>query len=929
MLMCEGSKALGLRAGRLVLVAGLVAIGLSGCPRSPRGRDPSALPELLKAAKLATREGRSQDAQRLWTKVLRRAARLGRGPLKMSATLSLARVCAERGQFSAGSVLLEQALQVAKAAKDQRRLATIYTAGGDLRLRFGRFSEAVDQYLWAKMYAKAERMRSLQTQVVARLARIAALRGNFDFAIKGMAEATLLMITLKGLPLARAAKDVGLAYAALADSKRARRYLTQARQGYQALQLSSDSAEALVALAGLATEQGDLRGATGALESALTLLEQEGARRRHGLVAWRLSRILAAQGRSGPAERYQKLARRSLRAIGDRFMEARLDLDTARFQQRQRRFKDSVVSLQRSVKVLETLGDRFGSGEARILLGKARIQLGMAAQAVGELAKALDHTSAVGAPELSWRAYALLGFLTETLLDREEKAARFHRGAVNALERVRAGLDLIGGANAAAEDNAYFQLARVHLKHWRRSGDPTHFDAALATLERNRSRRLLDQLSRVGASLGDTLKARQRVRALSGEERNLATTLAEPGSGLALRQALFGRLSNIRSLRARLEGQALRFTAAHPAPVTLGILKQALGPGEAVLLYLVGRRRSLLIGINGERSVVVDLPGEATLGRSVKRWQDLVYGRPGGGLAAIRRQGAALHRQLVGPVASVIAGRSRVYLVLGAPLWRLAFAALPVGPSGWLGEKHAFVRIPSPSVWLKLRDTPRGQSAPRELAIFSVPGDQGRRLRPSTRANLIARGHRLEPLTGLGERVSRLVAALGSERVVQVSQVSEERFKKRDLSQYKRLHFAGRLVLPSRIVGPVQPALVLGSGTRLGDDGLLSMRELLGLTLDADLVTLEALDLGRGRPDWSGQEGVARAFLLSGARSVLLPLGPLDPKVTTRFFAAFYGALSRGLDKAVALAAARKTVAGDPGSAYVRLLATYVLYGAI
>jgi CHAT domain-containing protein len=554
------------------------------------------------------------------------------------------------------------------------------------------------------------------------------------------------------------------------------------------------------------------------------------------------------------------------------------------------------------------------------------VQLGQAAEAVGELTRALDHAAAVSAPDLSWQAYAQLGILTDTLLDRESKAARFHKGAVNALERVRAGLDLIGGADAAAEDNAYYELARVYIKQWRRGGDPKHFDAALTSLERSRSRRLLDLLTRAGASLADNRKDRARVRALSGEERSIAEHLSEPGVGLALRRLLYQRLTRIRAERARLEGQAFRFAAAHPAPAGLGILKGALSERGAVLIYHVGRRSSLLLGFNDAQSTVVNLPGQAVLRRLVSGFTAALFGERPASVAEIRRRGAALHRLLIAPAARVLKGRTRIHLVLSGPLWRLPFAALPEGRRGWLGERRAFVRIPSPAVWLKLKATPRGAEAKQELLVVARVSGDARGMASPIRNALTSRGHRLASPIGARARAARIVAGLGAGRATVVSGGlgSESALRKRTLTRYRRLHFAARLLLPARTLGSSQPALVLAGDRH--SDGLVLLREILGLQLDADLVSVEGLDLGRGRPDWQGQEGVARALLLAGARTVVLPLAQPSPATADRFFTSLYRGLVKGSDKAVAWIAAQRAL--RKSTSHPRHFATYVLYGA-
>lgn len=902
--------------------------GLVGCPRGPRHGDPSDPKALLEAAVKADQAGHLATAERLWTKVLRGARQRGDDALQFRATLSLSRVSLSRGRLVVGQALIGQELARAKKAKLRKHVARAYAGLGDLYRRSGQLDRAVVQYRWAAVYAEGAGARALRAQVLAHLAGVAARRGNLTRAVQAMTQVVRLVGGLRSLPAARAALAAGRGFALLADFRRARRYLGAAQMEFQAKGRLGMSGEASLDLARISVAAGDRAAAKRDFQHALRTLAEVGAHRRHANAAWVYARALDSWGAPALARKQRDVARISLRALGDDYGEALLDLDEARVLQRRRRFRDSATRLRKAAALLEKAKDRFSSGEARILLGRARVHMGQAAEAVGELTRALDHAAAVSAPELSWQAYALLGFLTDTLLDRESKAARFHKGAVNALERVRAGVDLIGGTDTATEDNAYYELARVHVKQWRRGGDPKHLDAALASLERSRARRLLDLLTRAGASLADSRKDRARVRGLSGEERAIAEQLFEPGAGLALRRLLYKRLNKIRSTRTRLEGQAFRFAAAHPAPISVAILKSAISEKGAVLVYHVGRRSSLLFAFNNEQSAVVNLPGQAELQKLVRRYTTALFGKRPASVAEIRLRGAALGKKLIAPAKKILAGRTRIQLVLSGPLWRVPFAALPEGRRGWLGEGRAFVRIPSPAVWLKLKDTPRGASAEMELlAVARVRGDAKGVVSP-VRDALTARGHRLAVLSGSRDRAARIVSALGAEKAALLSGGggSEAVLRKRTLSNYRRLHFAAPLLLPSRILGPSQPAVVL-AGDR-DSDGLVLLREMMGLKLDADLVSIEGLDLGRGRPDWQGQEGAARTLLLAGARTVVLPLAQPSAATADRFFSTLYRALHKGTDKADAWIAAQRAVRKNKATRHPRHFATYVLYGA-
>jgi len=62
-----------------------------------------------------------------------------------------------------------------------------------------------------------------------------------------------------------------------------------------------------------------------------------------------------------------------------------------------------------------------------------------------------------------------------------------------------------------------------------------------------------------------------------------------------------------------------------------------------------------------------------------------------------------------------------------------------------------------------------------------------------------------------------------------------------------------------------------------GSDGFLRVRELFGLDLVAELVVLSGCSTGRGRlVEGEGVEGLRRAFLAAGARTLVVSLWAVD-----------------------------------------------------
>jgi CHAT domain-containing protein len=85
------------------------------------------------------------------------------------------------------------------------------------------------------------------------------------------------------------------------------------------------------------------------------------------------------------------------------------------------------------------------------------------------------------------------------------------------------------------------------------------------------------------------------------------------------------------------------------------------------------------------------------------------------------------------------------------------------------------------------------------------------------------------------------------------------------------------------------------------DDGLLQVREIRHLHLNADLVTLSACDTGVGPVGEEGVADIENAFIEAGAKSVVSALWEVNDHATADLMIDYYRQLGRGESKAEAL----------------------------
>ena len=101
------------------------------------------------------------------------------------------------------------------------------------------------------------------------------------------------------------------------------------------------------------------------------------------------------------------------------------------------------------------------------------------------------------------------------------------------------------------------------------------------------------------------------------------------------------------------------------------------------------------------------------------------------------------------------------------------------------------------------------------------------------------------------------------------------------------------------------------------NDGLLHAHEIIDLNLDADLAVLSACETGIGRiSPGEGVIGMSWAFLVAGARSVVVSQWRVNSASTSRVMKDFYQAMARqndlkGLNKSQALREASLSLLKD------------------
>jgi hypothetical protein len=128
---------------------------------------------------------------------------------------------------------------------------------------------------------------------------------------------------------------------------------------------------------------------------------------------------------------------------------------------------------------------------------------------------------------------------------------------------------------------------------------------------------------------------------------------------------------------------------------------------------------------------------------------------------------------------------------------------------------------------------------------------------------------------------------------------TETNFKQLPLGQFSVIHLALHGYVDPEI--PDRSALVFAPQAQPTDDGLLQIREIRNLHLNASLVTLSACNTGVGPVGEEGVASIVNAFIEAGSQSVVSTLWELEDHATAHLMTTFYGHLGQLEEKAVAL----------------------------
>jgi CHAT domain-containing protein len=256
-----------------------------------------------------------------------------------------------------------------------------------------------------------------------------------------------------------------------------------------------------------------------------------------------------------------------------------------------------------------------------------------------------------------------------------------------------------------------------------------------------------------------------------------------------------------------------------------------------------------------------------------------------------------LYQDVLGPVAAELDGAKSLVVAPTGPLLSVPFGVLLTGPASpdklaeapWLLKRMTIAHVPAAANFVSLRKVAGtshasepwfgfGDFHPVTLAQAqgSFPGASC-----SDSAQLFAG---LPPLPFAIRELDAARQLLGGRKEDELlgSAFTAKAVMAAQLKNYRILHFATHALLPAELRCQSEAAIVTSDppGATDASGALLTVSNVLGLSLDADVVILSACNSGGGGAASSGSgpakvageslSGLARAFFYAGARSLMV-----------------------------------------------------------
>ncbi len=556
---------------------------------------------------------------------------------------------------------------------------------------------------------------------------------------------------------------------------------------------------------------------------------------------------------------------------------------------------DAIRHLRQAVESAEAVGMPRPAASALFRLAQIHAKQGELTQAEATIDRAIETTRQLVDMYILPRQLAAAAAI-KVRASKPQAAAELLDEAADLIDAmlVNVPTTALRASLIAVMSEVYEGYADLALRHFR---DPAR---AFNIIERARGRAAVEALR--SAEQATVHLSTSAVREVAAIQIQLQSARSQ-----ARRRELLAKLAEAEEhMLSDLRGVSSDARTSRSESADLGSVQRLLRADELILEYVLGDQASHVFVIDRDTIDVIPLPPRAKINSMVRPVLGQLKARAQPSAAALRDLSSVL-------LPPAVTAKRRIVVVPDGVLHAFPFDVLPTSDGRDLCDTHVVSYTPSASTLALLRSRPAGRADRLPVLAVGAVGiqetdassDNGTQRFRTTRG-LFDISATLPPVLPATDReVESVRAAYGPRSVIlKRAAATESAFKRQPLGRFRMLHLAVHGIVDAKF--PERSALVLTPSAPDHEDGLLQIREIAMMKLNADLVTLSACDTSLGRIE--GQEGVAnfvRAFLQAGSRNVVSALWEVDDALTATLMQRFYAHLTRRLAPAEALRAAK------------------------
>ena len=516
--------------------------------------------------------------------------------------------------------------------------------------------------------------------------------------------------------------------------------------------------------------------------------------------------------------------------------------------------------------------------KALLELGNVNRDLKKPDKSIKYYEQAYELSKRYGIKEVEWRAAAGKAGLLQKGGNQEE-AFTWYASAVEVVEGMRASLKIDELRNSFQTNKLDLYRETITLLiTMGRTEDAFNY------LERSRSRSFIDLLGNQKLTLKNETdqKMLEKISALSLRAEALKAELGSYDDSPAALQ------EHYRETKALYDEAIVELKQENPGlstfvavdPLTQSKVEQLLEPGVGLLSYMLTTDKGYIWLLQRQGTTFYEIPaGEQEIAKTVTQYRNSVQH-----IEPVNDDLKKLYTLLIKPVGRDLESLKYLGIIPDGALHFLSFSALK-DDLGYLVDRYPLFYTPSASV-LKFTFGKRGKKKETKVLAVGNP-DLGNYNYDLPLAELEAKSIRwnypnMDILTG--------------------ANATKEWFTK-NISNYGIIHLAAHGEFDE--FNPLFSSLWLASESP--NNRRLTVKEVFGLEINADLVTLSACQTGLGKLEAGELIGLNRAFIYAGTHALVSALWRVDDLSTSVLMKHFYRSYVT-MDKAKSLRQAQLIV---------------------